>query len=328
MGLVFAGPSSGGAAAPTFRQLTASDLPAGSASQWTTSGSNISYGTGSVGIGTVTPIDRLTIFGNGSNASLSVTDPTGTAGGSSANLSTYGSTNSANLNFFRYRGSIGSPAVVQANDALGVIRFLGRGSAPFQGAHIGAYADDTFSSTSAPAFMAFSTTASGSTVPTTRMTIASNGNVGIGSATPAYKLDVTGDMNASGVVHANGTALSSDVRFKKNIETIAGSLEKILNLRGVRYDWKRDEFPNKHFNARKQIGLIAQEVDEQFPELVETGADGYKSVNYPALVAPLVEATRELNIKIETLETENRHLKAVLEQQARDLELIKTRLGL
>lgn len=127
-----------------------------------------------------------------------------------------------------------------------------------------------------------------------RVSILSSGDVGIGKVNPTYKLDVSGDINSSGSVRSVGVALTSDIRYKRDIHELDGSLEKVLNLRGVSYDWRQTEFPEKNFSARRQIGLIAQEVEAEFPELVETDRDGYKSVNYPAMVAPIIEAIREL----------------------------------
>ncbi|WP_413612353.1 tail fiber domain-containing protein [Bdellovibrio sp. HCB-110] len=120
-------------------------------------------------------------------------------------------------------------------------------------------------------------------------------NVGIGTTSPGYKLDVQGgDINASGSVRSAGVALTSDIRFKKDIQVLDHSLEKILKLRGVSYNWKTQEYPERKFNSRHQIGVIAQEVEAVFPELVDTDKSGYKSVNYPALVGPLVESTKSL----------------------------------
>lgn len=117
----------------------------------------------------------------------------------------------------------------------------------------------------------------------------------IGTTAPGYKLDVQGgDINASGSVRAAGVALTSDIRYKEDIAPLENVIEKILKVRGVSYKWKNDEFPEKHFNDRQQIGVIAQEVERQFPEVVDTNKDGFKSVNYPALVAPLIEAVKTL----------------------------------
>lgn len=124
---------------------------------------------------------------------------------------------------------------------------------------------------------------------------AQGGNVGIGTTTPGYKLDVQGgDINASGSVRAAGVALTSDIRYKEDIAPLENVLEKILKIRGVSYNWKAEEFPEKQFNDRRQIGVIAQEVERQFPEVVDTNKDGFKSVNYPALVSPLIEAVKAL----------------------------------
>ncbi len=81
---------------------------------------------------------------------------------------------------------------------------------------------------------------------------------------------------------------TSDLRLKKNIETLENMLEKVLQLRGVRFEFKDSD--NKDIN----IGFIAQELEEFFPELVTTGSDGYKSVDYSSMTSVLLEAIKEL----------------------------------
>jgi hypothetical protein len=134
-----------------------------------------------------------------------------------------------------------------------------------------------------------------------RLVIDNNGQVGISTSTPAYRLDVSGDINASGSVRSNGTALTSDIRFKKDIVTLNGALKNVLSLRGVSYNWKKDEFPEKNFSNEKQIGFIAQELEKIYPELVSTGADGYKGVDYARLTPALVEAIKEQQKEIDEL---------------------------
>lgn len=91
----------------------------------------------------------------------------------------------------------------------------------------------------------------------------------------------------------------SDARYKTNVQTFPNGLEAILNLRGVTFDWKREEFKNRHFKEGKQIGFIAQEVEKILPELVRTDHEGYKSVAYQNVVPVLVEAVKTLNARVE-----------------------------
>jgi len=95
--------------------------------------------------------------------------------------------------------------------------------------------------------------------------------------------------------------LCSDRRFKKNINDLEGSLNSVLQLRGVSFEYKTDEFPENKFNEGKQIGLIAQEVEKVFPEFVMTDEEGYKSVAYQNMVTVLIEAIKEQQKQIESL---------------------------
>jgi hypothetical protein len=96
----------------------------------------------------------------------------------------------------------------------------------------------------------------------------------------------TGDFTATGNVTTN-----SDERLKENIKTITHALDVVDNLRGVTY--------NKIDNDRKEIGLIAQEVEEFLPEVVIDGE--YKSISYGNITAVLIEAIKELKAEIEQL---------------------------
>jgi hypothetical protein len=74
------------------------------------------------------------------------------------------------------------------------------------------------------------------------------------------------------------------------------------NLRGVTWEWQEDAPPDaKH---QPGIGVIAQDVEAVFPELVQTGADGIKRVNYVGLIGPLIEAIKELDARLRALEAE------------------------
>ena len=111
---------------------------------------------------------------------------------------------------------------------------------------------------------------------------------------------------------------SSDERFKRNIRTLSGALDSTLLLRGVRHDWRRDEFENRSFPETESIGFIAQEVEEVFPELVETESDGYKKVKYAKVTALLVEAMRQQQEQIDAQSEEIALLRQLLEELLRE----------
>jgi len=113
----------------------------------------------------------------------------------------------------------------------------------------------------------------------------------------------------------NGThTFTSDVNVKKNIETTRdGYLEDLARLRVVKYNWKHEED-----GANKELGLIAQEVEEVFPNLVmedfdpqiEDGQRRNKMIKTTVLPFMLLKALQEANTKIEALETTNTALEA------------------
>lgn len=111
------------------------------------------------------------------------------------------------------------------------------------------------------------------------------------------------DILQDGTVTVTGTFVdNSDSRWKKNVQLIPNAVEKIQQLRGITYDWN-DDYPYLN-NEKKQVGVIAQEVEAVLPEVVHTNEEGYKSVEYRKMTALLIEAIKEQQTQIDALKTE------------------------
>ena len=65
----------------------------------------------------------------------------------------------------------------------------------------------------------------------------------------------------------------------------------------MRYSWRKEEYPERNFDDRVQLGFIAQEIEKILPEVVDTDTNGWKSVQYTQIVALLVEASKSLSKK-------------------------------
>ena len=129
-----------------------------------------------------------------------------------------------------------------------------------------------------------------------RMAITNDGRVGIGLVNPQQVLHV------NGAVAGVGPYLDlSDQRLKEHVTSIANPIEKVGQLRGVTFDWKRDAHPEWALPQERQMGLLAQEVEAVFPEAVTTDDDGTKSVAYSKLIPVLVEAIKAQQAQIEDL---------------------------
>jgi hypothetical protein len=129
-----------------------------------------------------------------------------------------------------------------------------------------------------------------------------NANVGIGTTAPTDKLHVIGDLRITGVARKPGGGSwtsSSDMRLKKKLTTLTHALERLLELRGVQFEWKE---PEKMGNlSGPQTGLIAQEVEKVFPEWVSSDPEGYKELTIRGFEALAIEALRELKDEIEEI---------------------------
>ena len=119
----------------------------------------------------------------------------------------------------------------------------------------------------------------------------------------AFKVMFNGDATVSNDLTVNGdVTVSSDARLKANIVSLGATLSKLLNIDGKTYTIKK--------NGKQKIGVLAQDIQEVFPELVSEDKEGMLSVNYQGLIPVLINALKEQEEKIVKQQTEINHLKA------------------
>ena len=289
----------------------------------------------------------LTDIATAGVASVSVTNP---AGGGTSNSLTFdvletftgsggflsmfvNGTDLGNSALFQSGGSIGvgTTSPIRTLDVNGEIQarggnlFLQRNLVDLAGRRNWAWGTETAN----VGDMAFFVSTSNSNFPSVNvMTLLSNGNVGIGpiATTPATTLQVGGDIRV-GTSGTNGclqnfagTALagtcSSDARLKTNILPFAPILDKLVRLQPVHFDWNAEQYPDYHFGPGRNSGLLAQDVETVFPEMVSADARGFKMVNYSELPYLTLAAIRELK-------TENDALRSQLAERQRELENLR-----
>lgn len=142
-----------------------------------------------------------------------------------------------------------------------------------------------------------------------RMVINSGGDVGIGTS-PLFKLDVAGPA------HASSFPTSSDARLKTNIVLLSNVLEKLEKIRGVSFDWNEVYQSLGRSTGHREIGVVAQEVEAVFPELITTWSDqSYRAVDYGRLTGVLVEAVKELRTEKDAQITALKSESATWQQQ-------------
>lgn len=104
---------------------------------------------------------------------------------------------------------------------------------------------------------------------------------------------------------------ASDRRLKTNFQPVENTLDHLSAIHAVYYEWKKLEERTEDISGR-HIGVIAQDVEEVFPDLVKTGPDGYKAVDYIGLTSVLLESIKELRLEkdreIERLREENKQI--------------------
>jgi hypothetical protein len=126
-------------------------------------------------------------------------------------------------------------------------------------------------------------------------------SLGVGTAASG----TTGEIRATNNITAY---FSSDARLKENVRTIPDALDKVASIGGKLFDWT-DDYINKHggldeyFLHKSDFGVIAQDVEQVFPEAVRKRSDGYLAVDYEKLCALAFQAIVELKSEIDSLKS-------------------------
>jgi len=147
-----------------------------------------------------------------------------------------------------------------------------------------------------------------------KMRLSKDGFLGIGMTNPTVELDVNGGVKGTAAYQS-----SSDRRWKKNIRKLTSSLQKVMNISGVEYEWRKDEFPQKRFPSGMQMGFIAQDIESVVPNVVQTDAEGWKSVPYGLFSPLLVEAIKEQQEQINMQQTQ-------IQQQQQQIDTLEKSL--
>lgn len=120
-------------------------------------------------------------------------------------------------------------------------------------------------------------------------------------------VNVGNGNQAYGAITAQQFNNVSDARLKTNVRTLDRALEDVQRLRGVRFDWKAD--------GKASVGVIAQEIEAVYPEMVSTTTTGMKAVDYPKLTAVLIESTKELKRDNDALRARLDRLEALVSKR-------------
>jgi len=295
--------------------------------------------TGTTSPGTVMTVTSSGDIGVGTFGPLASIDVVRTGTDSVVQVRAYGvnAVNGATPAFFAVggRGTSAAPAAIQSGDLMGFFGTGGVDGGPdFYGPSggLGVLAMENWTPTAHGAASVILSTAIGGNSPGINLAVLPNGNVGIGTTadangvpTAADKLEVGGDIRVGTgttgcVKDADATVIagvcSSDRRLKKDITPFGFTLDSFSRLQPVHFYWRSAEYPDRHLGTRQSFGLIAQDVEQVLPELVETDKDGFKAVNYSKLPLFTIQAVKELK-------AENDALK----QRVAELELLKARMA-
>ncbi|GIW65343.1 MAG: hypothetical protein KatS3mg093_322 [Candidatus Parcubacteria bacterium] len=282
-----------------------------------TAGSNLItvLGTGNVGIGTTTPAYKLDVNGNINFTGNLYQNGVLFSGGSSQWTTT-------STGIYYSGGNVGigtnmpsEKLHISSSNATNAIRINGQTTSRYISISKNDTSDVGVIDTTNILGFSIAGNRKLNLTNTTFYTFDTNINVGIGTTTPAYKLDVWGDIRTTGCLVYNGGTLgtcSSDIRLKNILGPyeINNALEKLIKLQPYKYTFKKDS------SGQILVGLIAQDIEQFAPEFVSQDNAGYKQVKYGDIEWLQIQAIKELKQENELLKNKIQ----ILEQEINQLK--------
>jgi acyl-[acyl carrier protein]--UDP-N-acetylglucosamine O-acyltransferase len=248
-------------------------------------GSNL-YVMANVGIGTSNPVQNLDIIGS--------TRVTGTfiSAGSCIIRKAQGAVDTSNaFQFYGVNGlsNNGSNLYLQANNAVILQSGLLNEVARFRTGRVDITGDVNFTGTLYNNNVAFSGGGSSQWSTNGAAVTLLGSNVGIGTSNPSYPLHVVAGSNSTSIFAAGDIIGLSDASVKTDLKKITDAVSKVNCLNG--YTFRRTDMGD---SMKRSAGVIAQEVNDVFPEVITQMEDGKLSVAYGNITALLIEAIKEL----------------------------------
>ena len=285
------------------------------ASQWTTTGSNIYYNTGSVGIGTTSPASPLQINTAGVNTTVQI-NSTDASGGYGANLS-LNNTGTGGRQYVIYStsnadGDVGGGKLKFYDATAGATRMLINSSGQLvmatstYGLNGQIQAGITASTSSMNSLVSIAGDQNGGYPIGVKGNSSSQGLIGFYDSSTS----IVGSVSKSGSNVAYNT--SSDYRLKENIAPMTGALAKVAQLKPVTYKWKAD--------GKDGQGFIAHELAEVVPDCVNGEKDAVDADNNP------IHQGVDTSFLVATLTAAIQELKAINDTQAETINALTARI--
>ncbi|KAJ1452955.1 hypothetical protein M885DRAFT_568002 [Pelagophyceae sp. CCMP2097] len=127
-------------------------------------------------------------------------------------------------------------------------------------------------------------------------------------------------MVATGTVSAQSFVTTSDKLLKTNVTSLDERSRRLLELRGVSYQWNQEAFPERWFDNATHFGFLAQDVEAVFPEIVRVDDAGWRSIQVDSIEPLIVEVLRDMRRALDALAQRSADIDAQREGAARDVQ--------